>query len=159
MSSILEGIVRWTEDGIDWKLIHMSGFFIGILLMELIWPERFEQEKHLNLSWWNYVIGGLLVGIGTRLGNGCTSGHGICGISRMSLRSVVAVVIFISMGMCASSILFLNGWGMTKERSEWDKQEGYVHFIITPFVILVAILYTLFRFNINFMIIDQIKRI
>ena len=47
----------------------------------------------------DYAIGGVLVGFGTLLGNGCTSGHGVCGISRMSVRSILATITFISFGI------------------------------------------------------------
>lgn len=55
------------------------------------------------------VLAGLLVGIGTRLGNGCTSGHGVCGISRLSLRGIVATLVFLVSGAVAVLILRLLG--------------------------------------------------
>ncbi|WP_298836833.1 YeeE/YedE thiosulfate transporter family protein [uncultured Roseobacter sp.] len=56
------------------------------------------------------VAAGLLVGLGTRLGNGCTSGHGVCGISRLSIRGIVATVTFIAAGMVTVAVLrFLGG--------------------------------------------------
>ncbi len=51
------------------------------------------------------IIGGLLVGFGTRLGNGCTSGHGVCGIARLSPRSIAATVVFIGTGALAVFVL------------------------------------------------------
>jgi len=146
MSSIIEGIVRWDKSTIDWKMVHICGFLLGVMLMELVWGERLEQEKHMNLSWVNYIVGGLLVGFGTRLGNGCTSGHGICGISRLSLRSLTAVILFMSTGICSASILYLNGWGMTKERTSWDKQDTSAHFIVTPLIILIGLGTIIFRY-------------
>ncbi len=53
------------------------------------------------------IVGGLVVGIGTRLGSGCTSGHGVCGVSRFSLRSLVATIIFVALGMLVASGLSL----------------------------------------------------
>ena len=50
------------------------------------------------------LVGGLLVGFGTRLSNGCTSGHGICGLGRLSLRSLVAVLVFMAMGVLSASL-------------------------------------------------------
>ena len=55
------------------------------------------------------VLGGLLVGIGTKIGNGCTSGHGICGISRFSIRSFVATIIFMLMAMVSVIVIKLLG--------------------------------------------------
>ncbi|MEO5613687.1 MAG: YeeE/YedE thiosulfate transporter family protein, partial [Cypionkella sp.] len=55
-------------------------------------------ETHLTSNWLVIVLAGLLVGIGTRLANGCTSGHGVCGISRLSLRGIVATLIYLLAG-------------------------------------------------------------
>ena len=55
-------------------------------------------ETHLTDNWALIILGGLLVGLGTRLANGCTSGHGVCGISRVSLRGIVATVFYILAG-------------------------------------------------------------
>jgi hypothetical protein len=54
------------------------------------------------------VVAGLLVGFGPRLGGGCTSGHGLCGISRLSVRSIVATVVFMALGM--ASVFFARRW-------------------------------------------------
>ena len=56
------------------------------------------SETHLTGNWALVILGGLLVGLGTRLANGCTSGHGVCGISRLSLRGIVATVFYILAG-------------------------------------------------------------
>jgi uncharacterized membrane protein YedE/YeeE len=55
-------------------------------------------DTHLTTNWVLIIAGGLLVGLGTRLANGCTSGHGVCGISRLSLRGIVATVFYILAG-------------------------------------------------------------
>ena len=54
---------------------------------------------------WGMVAAGLLVGVGSRLGNGCTSGHGVCGLSRLSLRSLVNVLTFMAVGMATVFVL------------------------------------------------------
>lgn len=56
------------------------------------------------------VVAGLLVGFGTRLGSGCTSGHGVCGVSRLSLRSVLATALFMASGFATVAIMRLAGW-------------------------------------------------
>lgn len=56
------------------------------------------------------VIAGLLVGFGTRLGSGCTSGHGVCGLSRLSRRSIVATAIFMASGFATVSLMRVGGW-------------------------------------------------
>lgn len=61
-------------------------------------------------SIWPLVIGGLLVGYGTRLGSGCTSGHGVCGLSRLSPRSMVATGMFMASGFVIVGLLRAGGW-------------------------------------------------
>ncbi len=58
------------------------------------------------------VVGGLLVGLGTRLGAGCTSGHGICGLSRLSPRSVAATLFFMAAGFATASFIHIAGWAI-----------------------------------------------
>lgn len=68
-------------------------------------------ETHLTGNWGVIVIAGLLVGIGTRLANGCTSGHGVCGISRLSLRGIVATAFYVGAGGL-TVVLFKHVWGI-----------------------------------------------
>ena len=63
-----------------------------------------------SASIWPLIIGGLLVGYGTRLGSGCTSGHGVCGLSRLSPRSMVATGMFMASGFVTVGILRAGGW-------------------------------------------------
>lgn len=62
------------------------------------------------ISIWPLIIGGLLVGFGTRLGSGCTSGHGVCGMSRLSPRSLVATALFMASGFVTVALLRLGGF-------------------------------------------------
>lgn len=66
---------------------------------------------HLTSNWGVIVVAGLLVGLGTRLANGCTSGHGVCGISRLSLRGIVATVFYILAGGITMALL-RHVWGV-----------------------------------------------
>ena len=67
-------------------------------------------DTHLTPNLGLIVVAGLLVGLGTRLANGCTSGHGVCGISRLSLRGIVATLVYIGAG--AATVIALRGvWG------------------------------------------------
>jgi uncharacterized membrane protein YedE/YeeE len=61
-------------------------------------------------SIWPLVLGGLLVGYGTRLGSGCTSGHGVCGLSRLSRRSMLATLLFMASGFATVAMLRAGGW-------------------------------------------------
>lgn len=74
-------------------------FLLGLMITPVIYQYFIKPEIVLNTSPVGLIVAGLLVGFGTRLGSGCTSGHGIYGISRLSLRSMLATMIFIGAGM------------------------------------------------------------
>lgn len=95
-SGILGGLV----DGSDraaWA--ERTAFLAALILVPAgaaaLWG---GAETHLTPNWALIILGGLLVGLGTRLANGCTSGHGVCGISRLSLRGITATVFYILAG-------------------------------------------------------------
>ena len=73
-------------------------FLLGLIIIPFVYGLCIQPEIELNTSPWMMVIAGLLVGFGTRLGSGCTSGHGICGISRLSRRSILATAVFMWAG-------------------------------------------------------------
>ncbi len=95
-SGILGGLVDGT--GRDtWR--ERVAFIAGVILMPIPFvPLYTEVNTHLTDNMLLVVIAGLLVGVGTRIANGCTSGHGVCGISRLSLRGIVATVFYIFAG-------------------------------------------------------------
>jgi len=76
-------------------------FLIGLILGPIIYQLFSKEVVTINITNSIYLLGiaGLLVGLGTSIGNGCTSGHGICGISRFSLRSIIATVTFMIVGI------------------------------------------------------------
>ena len=80
-----------------WRYAWMAGLFIGAVIFINIKPELFSHEFNFSTS--RLIIAGLLIGFGTRLGSGCTSGHGVCGLARLSMRSFVSVMIFMATGM------------------------------------------------------------
>ena len=82
-----------------WRLSFITGLIGGGILLYAINAEFFENSSGRGLLAVN--IAGFLVGIGTRIGGGCTSGHGVCGIGRLSVRSIVATVAFVFAGMVA----------------------------------------------------------
>jgi uncharacterized membrane protein YedE/YeeE len=69
-----------------------------------------EVQVSFPGSIWSLIIGGALVGYGTRLGSGCTSGHGVCGLSRLSPRSMVATGMFMASGFVTVGLLRAGGW-------------------------------------------------
>ena len=80
-------------------------FLSGLIITPFIYGLFVQPEIELNASPLMMIVAGLLVGFGTRLGSGCTSGHGICGISRMSKRSIVATMTFMFAGFVAVYII------------------------------------------------------
>ena len=75
-----------------WRWIFILGLIIGPFLLS---DTKFTLPV-IDSSWWMIVVGGLLVGFGSVYGSGCTSGHGICGIGRMSKRSIFSVIVFMA---------------------------------------------------------------
>lgn len=99
ISGIINGALSLTKGDTLWRVLFVVGLFFGGLVMRALNPNVFAGQ--LELPMWTTVIAGLLVGFGTIMGSGCTSGHGVCGISRMSPRSIVATFTFIGAGIAA----------------------------------------------------------
>ena len=95
VSSIASDSINKNQNKFD-NILFLSGLIIGPILYSLSGK---EIESVLTNSIPLLIFGGLLVGVGTKIGNGCTSGHGVCGISRFSIRSIVATITFILTGM------------------------------------------------------------
>lgn len=97
ISGIIAGIIRPQKNDFDWRVSFISGLLFGGVVLYFLRPESFLQVS--TAAWFDYALAGLLVGFGTLLGNGCTSGHGVCGISRLSIRSIIATITFIFFGI------------------------------------------------------------
>ena len=81
-------------------------FIAGLLLAPWAWMTVAPLPvPRVDVGTWGMVAAGLLVGVGSRLGNGCTSGHGVCGLSRLSLRSLVNVLTFMAVGMATVFVM------------------------------------------------------
>lgn len=95
ISSIIGGLIKPRLQDIGWRI----AFLLGLLVSPLIW-QLFIALPAIEIQANNplLIVSGLLVGIGTRFGAGCTSGHGICGLSRLSPRSIVATACFMLTG-------------------------------------------------------------
>lgn len=91
ISGILNGLIQNSRSSDSWwRISFLFGLMgAGALMMHLL-----GRETTSAASWPMLVIGGVLVGFGTRMGNGCTSGHGVCGLGRLSKRSFLAVIMF-----------------------------------------------------------------
>ena len=94
ISGVLGGLL--VGDRAPWRAWFIGGIVLGGAAMVAMMPSAFAGGIDRSLP--AIAVAGLLVGVGTRLGNGCTSGHGVCGISRMSKRSIVATLTFIATG-------------------------------------------------------------
>lgn len=105
ISGIIGGMINPQVSDKSWRLLFITGLFSGGMLLRFVYPASFNFISTLRP--YDYVIAGLLVGFGTLLGNGCTSGHGVCGISRFSIRSIVSTVTFIFFGMLSVAIFKL----------------------------------------------------
>jgi uncharacterized membrane protein YedE/YeeE len=95
ISGIVGGLLRPKAGEAGWRLAFVAGLLIAPLVYRLAAP---LPSVEIDADTLTLVIAGLLVGIGTRYGSGCTSGHGVCGLSRFSLRSLVATAAFMLAG-------------------------------------------------------------
>lgn len=95
ISGITGGLVQRATPDRAWRVAFLAGLVAAGLVASAIVPAAIGAPARPLAA---IVVAGLLVGFGTRLGNGCTSGHGVCGLSRLSARSLVAVVAFMTTG-------------------------------------------------------------
>ena len=103
-SGIAGGLLGpYVEGDVGWRASFVLGLVLTGTAASLLVPGQFAFG--LTRSTGAIVVAGLLVGVGTRIGNGCTSGHGVCGLSRMSGRSLAAVITF--MGTGAATVLIV----------------------------------------------------
>lgn len=91
ISGILNGVFTKNKQELSWRLLFLSGIVLGPLLASLFGS---HLPDNIELSWTSMLIGAFLVGFGTNLAGGCTSGHGICGVGRFSMRSIWATAVF-----------------------------------------------------------------
>ena len=94
VSGVIGGLVRPRGEDAAWRALFATGLVVGVLIYRLAGGP--VQAIDITGSVPVLVAGGLLVGFGTQMGNGCTSGHGVCGIARFSIRSITATVTFIA---------------------------------------------------------------
>ena len=96
ISGIVAGLLPPKEGDRDWRIALILGLISAPFWAALIFGIRPIVE--IDTNWFLILVSGLLVGFGTQYSSGCTSGHGICGLSRLSLRSLVATFIFMGAG-------------------------------------------------------------
>lgn len=96
LSGIIGGLLSPQERDTAWRALFVTGLLLAGVVAYGLSPASFTVA--IDRSFGAVAIAGLLVGFGTRLGNGCTSGHGVCGTSRLSARSIVATLTFMATG-------------------------------------------------------------
>jgi uncharacterized membrane protein YedE/YeeE len=103
VSGIMNGVCFAPKSDRMWRLIFLTGLVLGAFIFQLLVPD-------FNIPRQNYPLlllglGGFLIGFGTRMSGGCTSGHGICGIATLSIRSLIATLTFMATGMITVYII------------------------------------------------------
>jgi len=93
ISGILGGVLSRANNDKGWRIAFLLGMVLSPVLWRLVAP---LPAVSISASWPMLVVAGLLVGVGTRYGSGCTSGHGVCGLSRLSVRSLIATLTFMA---------------------------------------------------------------
>jgi uncharacterized protein len=96
ISGIFAGVLRPVKADTLWRACFIGGLVVGGLILRGLFSNAFDFGTLRSLG--ALTVAGLLVGFGTRLGNGCTSGHGVCGVGRLSIRSIAATATFMATG-------------------------------------------------------------
>lgn len=102
ISGIVGGLFRLSQGDRGWRIAFIAGLLMAPWIYRWI---AVLPPVEIRTSYGLLVLAGLIVGIGTRYGSGCTSGHGVCGLSRLSPRSIVATIIFIATAMVTTYVI------------------------------------------------------
>ena len=102
ISGVLGGLLKPVRGDIGWRVAFVVGLLIAPLLYVLVAD---VPRPQIDAGYVALVVAGLLVGVGTRYGSGCTSGHGVCGLSRLSLRSLAATAAFMGAGFATVYVI------------------------------------------------------
>ena len=97
ISGILGGLVIPAPGDRFWRASLLAGLIVSGFIYHMVFPDTFNPRPDYPLVL--LIAGGFMVGFGTRMGGGCTSGHGVCGIGRLSSRSLVATLVFMITGI------------------------------------------------------------
>ena len=102
VSGVLNGVLFPKPGDVSWRAAFLAGLIVaGGLYMALVPGAPLPRTDFSRVG---LVVAGLLVGFGTRMGNGCTSGHGVCGLGRLSLRSLAAVATFMATAIATTFV-------------------------------------------------------
>jgi uncharacterized protein len=103
ISNIARGVFEWQPGDVAWRLLFLGGLVAGAGLYSALFGNA--PVPRAKFPVWLLGAGGVLVGFGTALGSGCTSGHGVCGLGRLSVRSLVATSIFLVTGILTTYVV------------------------------------------------------
>jgi len=103
ISGIVEGVLRGEKGEWSWKVAFLLGLVAGGVILRFTMPETLASAAPRTLP--IIALGGLLVGFGARISGGCTSGHGVCGIGRLSRRGIVGTLVFMAAGAVTVAVL------------------------------------------------------
>lgn len=103
VTGIVSGLLQKPNADTAWRAATVLGLMLGSFIMYQVNPNLFNYEFNTPLPL--MALAGFLVGFGTRLGSGCTSGHGVCGLPRLSLRSLAATLTFMVVGVITVYIM------------------------------------------------------
>lgn len=103
ISGIINGALSPAKGDTAWRFLFLFGLLLGGTVVKLVDPSAFSSEIESQI--WLVALAGLLVGFGTVMGSGCTSGHGVCGVSRLSIRSIVATLVFMLAGIASVALI------------------------------------------------------
>nr|WP_201762985.1 YeeE/YedE family protein [Burkholderia thailandensis] len=102
ISGIVGGLLAGRRSDAGWRAAFLVGLIAAAVVANAL---DWYSMPAVDAGWVRLIVGGVLVGIGTRYAGGCTSGHGVCGISRCALRSIVAIAMFMAAGVAAVFVL------------------------------------------------------
>ena len=105
ISGILGGLLPPKSGDTSWRVVFLLGMLAAPTVFHDVVPAQFITVPRIDATEWMVIAAGLLVGIGTRYASGCTSGHGVCGLSRLSPRSLVATFSFMGAGFVMVYVL------------------------------------------------------
>ena len=103
ISGVVGGLFPFNTGETLWRMVFLAGLVTGGVTLSFVHTDAVTFE--LAYSNPALILAGLLVGVGSRMGNGCTSGHGICGLGRLAPRSMVAVLTFMTTGILAAVVV------------------------------------------------------
>lgn len=102
LSGVFAGFIAGRRGDWAWRAWFIVGMMITGAGFAIARPEMFDHGARIPL--WAVALAGAIVGVGTRASNGCTSGHGLCGMSRLSKRSIIATIVFFAVGVATATV-------------------------------------------------------